>query len=576
MAGVPFAQQPAVAIQDAYGNLRAGDNSTVITAARGAGSGTLQGTLSATAVSGVANFANLSHIVANTINLIFSSTGLTNATSASIQVGPAAFTQLQLLAPGETAAPGTANGKTGTPSAQVASTGFSVTVNAVDPYWNLVNTVSDTVGLSSSDSTATLPSAIAMAGGTTNLIVYLNATGSFTLTASDLTDPTKTASTSSSITVNPAQFTPATGGSAIPADGAATGTFTTLSGPSYSENASGNVGPGTIILKAPAGFVFDTGGTAPNVLITRLSGTGKNVLNVNGVATGTAVAMTSVTSTQLVFTVTIPSSSGVTCKLAWQNLRVRPSAGTPLAVGTVARAGTANVVGLSTNVNLGTLREVAGAASSLAIQTQPSATATVGVAFAQQPVIQVLDRFGNLRSSANGYADNSTLVNAASSVSAGTLQGTTSLTAVNGVVAYTNLALSVATNVTISFSASGLTGATSGSIAVNAAAASPMMVMTQPGTATAGSTLDTQAALTGSAVGNAAPAITGIWSVPNGIKITFTSSAGSTCQVQRAAVLQASGTVWQTVGTATTDSAGQGEFTDANPPSGQGYYRTAQ
>src|SRR4030095_152852 len=53
-AGVPFAQQPAIALVDGYGNLRSTDTSTVITAARNAGSGTLQGTLSATAVNGVA------------------------------------------------------------------------------------------------------------------------------------------------------------------------------------------------------------------------------------------------------------------------------------------------------------------------------------------------------------------------------------------------------------------------------------------------------------------------------------------------------------------------------------------
>src|SRR6516164_11299277 len=138
-----------------------------------------------------------------------------------------------------------------------------------------------------------------------------------------------------------AQFTQATGGNAIPDDGAATGTFTSLSGPTYSENASANVGTGTIILKAPAGFVFDTGGTAPTMLVTRLTGSGSNGNNINGVASGTAVAMTSVTSTQLVFTVTSSSANGVTCKLTWQNVRVRPTAGTPLATGNLTRTGTA-------------------------------------------------------------------------------------------------------------------------------------------------------------------------------------------------------------------------------------------
>src|SRR5205823_9416825 len=44
-AGAAFAQQPVVRIEDALGNLRSGDNSSVVTVARSAGSGTLQGTL---------------------------------------------------------------------------------------------------------------------------------------------------------------------------------------------------------------------------------------------------------------------------------------------------------------------------------------------------------------------------------------------------------------------------------------------------------------------------------------------------------------------------------------------------
>ena len=78
----------------------------------------------------------------------------------------------------------------------------------------------------------------------------------------DITDATKTTNVSPAITVIPAQYTPATGGDAIPADNA-TGTFTSLTGPSYSENNTAEIGAGTIILNVPGGFIFDTGGTAP-------------------------------------------------------------------------------------------------------------------------------------------------------------------------------------------------------------------------------------------------------------------------------------------------------------------------
>src|SRR5205814_7186482 len=126
--------------------------------------------------------------------------------------------------------------------------------------------LADTVSLGSSDISATLPPAVDLLAGTVDRLVTFNSTGSFTLTATDLVQGSKTASTSPAITVSPAQFIPATGGTAISADGA-TGTFTTLTGPTYTENASGNVGTGTIVLNAPAGFVFDTGGTAPTVLV---------------------------------------------------------------------------------------------------------------------------------------------------------------------------------------------------------------------------------------------------------------------------------------------------------------------
>src|SRR5205823_14753882 len=111
-----------------------------------------------------------------------------------------------------------------------AFTGFSVTVNAVDANWNVVNTVTDTVRFSSSDSAALLPADGALLAGTSNFQVYLNTVGTATITASDVTDGTKAANTSPAITVSAAQFTQTTGGGAIPADTVG-GAFTTLGGP---------------------------------------------------------------------------------------------------------------------------------------------------------------------------------------------------------------------------------------------------------------------------------------------------------------------------------------------------------
>jgi hypothetical protein len=106
------------------------------------------------------------------------------------------FTKLQVLMPGETAAPNTPTGKTGTPDAQTAGLPFNLTVRSVDDVWNVVSS-SDTVNLTSTDGTATLPADAPLAGGTVTMTITFGSSGTFTATASDVTDPTKTANTGS-------------------------------------------------------------------------------------------------------------------------------------------------------------------------------------------------------------------------------------------------------------------------------------------------------------------------------------------------------------------------------------------
>ncbi|HWX18269.1 MAG TPA: Ig-like domain-containing protein [Candidatus Binatia bacterium] len=238
-----------------------------------------------------------------------------------------AFVQLLLLMPGETAAPGTANGKTGSPSPRTAGTAFTATINAADQYWNLAKTGTDVVHLASSDARATLPPDSALVAGTAGLSVTFKTAGpQTTLTASDLTDGTKTASTSPSVTVNP------------------------------------------------------------------------------------------------------------------------------------------------------------GAASVLAMAVQPSAQATAGVPFSQQPVVLIQDAYGNIRS-------NDTLVVTASrSGGVGFLLGNTNIAAVNGVAAFTNVAAAAATNITLRFSSGALTAATSSTVSVVAGPFSRLLVVLPGETAAPGTT----------------------------------------------------------------------------------------
>ncbi|TSD64060.1 T9SS type A sorting domain-containing protein [Inquilinus sp. KBS0705] len=132
---------------------------------------------------------------------------ITANTSPNVTVSAGAFVKLQILLPGETAAPGTATGKTGTPNAQSAGTSFNVTVNAVDANWNRNTTVTQTMGITSTDPLAALPANAALVAGTkTNFAVTLKTPGTATVTASDITDNTKTANTSPSVTVNIGAF----------------------------------------------------------------------------------------------------------------------------------------------------------------------------------------------------------------------------------------------------------------------------------------------------------------------------------------------------------------------------------
>jgi hypothetical protein len=203
VAGIVFPQQPAVWVRDAFNNMC----NTSVTAARAGGTGNLQGTMTMSAVNGVATYTNLSSPSVGNITISFTS-GSASATSGTITVGPGSFSQLQVLLPGQKAAPGTASGKTGTPTAQTAGAAFNgVIVNAVDANWNVITTVTDTIHLNASDATAGLPADISLVGGTATFNgVLFKAAGNQSITATDLNDTTMLG-TSSPLWVNAGPFT---------------------------------------------------------------------------------------------------------------------------------------------------------------------------------------------------------------------------------------------------------------------------------------------------------------------------------------------------------------------------------
>src|SRR5207249_4686832 len=122
-------------------NITSSDSNAAIADDNGATAGNL------TLVAGTRTLSSFTFKTAGTRTITASDAAgtLTANTSPSITVNAGNFVKLQLLAPGETAAPGTVAGKTGTQAAQTAGTAFTVTVRAVDANWNLLNTVTDAV-----------------------------------------------------------------------------------------------------------------------------------------------------------------------------------------------------------------------------------------------------------------------------------------------------------------------------------------------------------------------------------------------------------------------------------------------
>src|SRR6266404_2015226 len=208
VSGAPFGNQPALKSQDQFGNDSAvglaGSQNVTLTLTSGTGAllGDNVQNIGTNGGNGVVIYTNL-EIDAAGFNkqLTASSAGFSNSQSSIFLVSGTGFSRLLVLAPGETFAPGTPTGKTGTPITQTAGVAFTVTVKAVDATWNLINTVTDVVRITASDIGAVLPADAALTNGTRSFNVTLNNIGSATVTASDVSDNTKTSGSSSAIQV---------------------------------------------------------------------------------------------------------------------------------------------------------------------------------------------------------------------------------------------------------------------------------------------------------------------------------------------------------------------------------------
>jgi hypothetical protein len=135
-----------------------------------------------------------------TKSVLIPDTALPGTTSSYFRMVKRVATQLQVLLPGESNAPGTPTGKSGTPLAQAVGAPFDVVVNACDNSWRIVpGAPGDTIHLTSSDvvppatNGALLPPDAPLVNGTVTFSavagygVILNDTGNWTVTASDVT-----------------------------------------------------------------------------------------------------------------------------------------------------------------------------------------------------------------------------------------------------------------------------------------------------------------------------------------------------------------------------------------------------
>ena len=126
-----------------------------------------------------------------------------------------------------------------------------------------------------------------------------------------------------------------------------------------------------------------------------------------------------------------------------------------------------------------------GAPAQLAFQVQPSTT-IVGNTMTPAVMVQVQDAFGNLLTTAT----NAVTLAIGSNPGGSTLGGTVTVNAVNGVATFSTLTLNqIGTGYTLSATATGLTGMTSGMFNIIPVPPAQMVFQVQPGTTVAGKTI---------------------------------------------------------------------------------------
>jgi hypothetical protein len=331
--GVAFTQQPVVRIVDASGNTVTNSSVNVV-ATIASGTGTLSGTTTVAASSGVATFTNLVITgTAGNFTLTFTPTSLTAITSGSFAL---TFGSAAALA------------VTTQPSGAVNNVAFTSqpVVRVVDSGGNTVTSDSSTVTVAIQSGTGTLTTTLTASAAsgvaTFSGLKLVGTAGNFTLR---FTDGALTLVDSASFAL----------------------TFGTATASAITTQPSG-AAPGVVFTTQPVVRIIDASSntvtnSTVNVVATIASGTG----TLSGTTTVAAIAGIA-TFTDLVLSGTAGNFT----------LTFTPTSLTAI---TSASFALAAVIVIST-------------ASALAITTQPGGT-VIGAAFTTQPVVRVVDSSGN-------------------------------------------------------------------------------------------------------------------------------------------------------------------------------------
>ncbi len=188
-AGVTISPDITVDVEDPFGNI-VGSDSSDVTLAIATGPGSLLGTVTVTAVNGIATFTGLSINTAGVYTLLATDGTLTGATSNSFTISPAAASKVAFVQQ-------PVNSTAGNPISP------AVTVGVEDQFGNIVTTDSSNITLSAATGPGALLGTLTIAaqnGLATFNDLTLDTDGSYTLSAVDA--PLSSAA-SNSFTVSP-------------------------------------------------------------------------------------------------------------------------------------------------------------------------------------------------------------------------------------------------------------------------------------------------------------------------------------------------------------------------------------